>query len=159
LDPPVAPPRGPAIDILFNLGGGRYRTRWQCPPGGPLSTSSSTLVVAAAGPIGSTPLWAHHRRPLQPRWWPLPDPPTAPLRVSAIDVLFNLGGGHCRTHRQHPPGGPPSTSSSTLMVATAGPADSAPLGGLHRRLLQPRWWPLPGLPAAPLGGPSSMSYS
>jgi hypothetical protein len=47
-------------------------------------------------------------------------------RGPAIDVS-NFGGGHCRTYRQHPPGGPPSTSP-TPMVAAAGPVSSTPKG-------------------------------
>jgi hypothetical protein len=27
-DPPTVPPSGPAIDVFFNLDGGRYWTRW-----------------------------------------------------------------------------------------------------------------------------------
>jgi hypothetical protein len=98
LDPPTAPPMGPplttsptsmvaatgpvgstpkgaAIDVFFNFGGGRYRTHRQHPPRGPQSTSSSTLVVAAARPVGSTP------------------------KGPAIDVFFNFGGGRYRTRR------------------------------------------------------------
>jgi hypothetical protein len=89
--------RGPAIDV-FNYGGGRYRTCRQhplgahcrclqlwwwplpdlplAPPRGPPLTSS-TLVVAAAGPAAST------------------------QRAPAVDV-FNFSGGRCRTYRQHP---------------------------------------------------------
>jgi hypothetical protein len=73
-----SPPNGPAIDVFYNFGGGRYRTHRQHPlgappsmfattlvvattkstsstPRGPPSTSPLTLVVAAAGPTGSTP--------------------------------------------------------------------------------------------------------
>jgi hypothetical protein len=119
---------GPAIDVLFNLDGGRYRTHRQRPPGGPPSmsystsvvaatgptgsaplgvppsTSSSTSVVATTGPVGSAPQGARHRRLLQPWWWWLPDPPTAP------------------------PGGPPSTSFSNSMVDVARPTDSTSRG-------------------------------
>jgi hypothetical protein len=48
------------------------------PSGAPPSTSSSTSGVDAVGPTGSTPQGA------------------------PIDVLFNLGGARCRTHRQRP---------------------------------------------------------
>jgi hypothetical protein len=37
--------------------------------------------------------------------------------------VFNFGGGRCRTCCEHPPGGPLLTSS-TLMVAAVGPANS-----------------------------------
>jgi hypothetical protein len=94
--------------------------------GGPPSTSS-TSVVAAAGPADSNP------------------------QGPAIDVS-NFVGGRCRTCRQHPPGGPPSTSS-TLVVVAAGPAASTPQGARHRRL-QLQWWLLPDLPQAPPKGPA-----
>jgi hypothetical protein len=93
-------------------------------PRGP-SLMSSTSVVVNAGPAASTSQGPAHRR-LQLRWWPLPDLLTAPPRGCAIDVS-NFGGDHCRTYRQHPPGGPPSTSLSSV-VATAGPAGSTPQG-------------------------------
>jgi hypothetical protein len=128
------PRRGPAIDVFINLGGDRCWNRWQRPLGSPPSTSSLSSVVATAGPTGSTPQGAHHHRLLQPRWWPLSDPPNASPRRLAIDVFFKLSGGHCRTHRQCPLGGPPSTSSSTSVVAVAGPTSSAPQGAHHRRL-------------------------
>jgi hypothetical protein len=53
--PTGSTPRGPAIDVFFNLGGGRYRTHQQHPLGGSPSTSSLTSVVAATGPVGSAP--------------------------------------------------------------------------------------------------------
>jgi hypothetical protein len=138
--------RGPTIDV-FNFNGGRRRTWHQHPPGGPPSTSS-TSVVATAGPAASTPQGgppltsstsvvvtvghaastpheAHHRR-LQLRWWLLSDVPQAPPKGPTFDV-FNFGGGRCRTCRQHPPGAPPSTSS-TSMVAAVGPIASTPRG-------------------------------
>jgi hypothetical protein len=106
----------------------------------------------------STPRGARHRRLRQLQWWPLSELPTAPA------------------------GGPPSTSSSTTMVAAAGAPDSTPRGpaidvfinydggrcrssrqhpqgARHRRLHQLRWWPLPELPTAPLGGLPSTSSS
>jgi hypothetical protein len=55
LDPPAVPPRGPAINIFFKLGGGSFQTHRQCTTGGPPSTPSSTSMVDAAGPTGSTP--------------------------------------------------------------------------------------------------------
>jgi hypothetical protein len=60
------------------------------------------------------------------RWWPLPDMPPAPPRGPAIDV-FNFNSGRCQTCRQHPPRGPPSTSS-TSVVAAAGHAATTPRG-------------------------------
>jgi hypothetical protein len=105
-------PQGPAIDVIFNIGGGRCWTHQQCLRGGPPSTSSSTSMVNAARPVGSAP------------------------QGPAIDIIFNIGGGHCRTRRQcpqgarhrhlpqaqwwtlldpptAPPRGPPSSSTST----------------------------------------------
>jgi hypothetical protein len=125
---PTAHPKGPAIDV-FNFSGGRCRTCRQQPPGGPPSTSS-TSVVDVVGHAASTPQGARHQR-LQLRWWTLPDLPLAPPRGPAIDV-FNFDGGRCRTNRQHPQ-------------------------GVHHRRLQLRWWTLPDLPPAPLGGPPSTS--
>jgi hypothetical protein len=103
--------------------------------------------------------------------------PTASTpRGVAIDVS-NLSGGRCRTYRQHPLRGPPSTSStlavaaagpadstprgpplmsSTSVVVTAGPAASTPQGARHQRL-QLRWWPLLEIPTATPGGLPSMS--
>jgi hypothetical protein len=46
------------------------------PPRGPPSTSPAS-VVAATGPVASTPQGACHQR-LQLRWWPLLDLPPAP---------------------------------------------------------------------------------
>jgi hypothetical protein len=127
-DSPAALPKGPAIDIIFNLGGGCCRTRWQCPQGAHHRRCLLNLVADAAGPTGNTPQGARHRRLIQPGWWSLPDSPTPPpIGGSTIDV-FNLGGGHCLTCRQRPPGDPPSTSSPTSMVDTAGPIDSVPRG-------------------------------
>jgi hypothetical protein len=71
---------------------------------------SSTLVVDAVGPTDSAPQGDRHRHLLQPWWWPLLDPPTAPPRGATIDVFSKLGGGHCWTRQQHPLGGPPLTS-------------------------------------------------
>jgi hypothetical protein len=94
--------RDPTIDAFFNFDGDRYWTRRLHLSGGPPSTSSSTLVVAATGHAGSAPQQAHHRCLLQIRWWPLLDPPTAPPRGPTIDLFFNIDGGRCQTHRQHP---------------------------------------------------------
>jgi hypothetical protein len=55
---------------------------------------------------------------------------------------------------RHLPGGPPSTSSSTSVVAAAGAPGSTSQGARHRHLHQLRWWPLSELPAAPCGGPA-----
>jgi hypothetical protein len=75
--------------------------------------SSSTSVVDAVGLTGNGP------------------------RGPAIDVVFNLDGGHCQTHRQRPLGGLPSTSSTSSVVDATRPTDSTPPGAYHRRLLQP----------------------
>jgi hypothetical protein len=84
----------------------------------------------------------------------LPDLPPATPRGPAINVS-NFGGGRCRTCRQQPPGGRPSTSPTPVVAAT-GPTDSTPQGAHHRRL-QLQWWSLPKIPTAPPGGPPSTS--
>jgi hypothetical protein len=166
--------QGPAINV-FSFGGSRCRTCRQ------------------------HLLGAHHRR-LQLQWWPLPDLPPAHPRWSAI-IVFNFGGGRCRICRQDPPQEPTSTSStlvmataghtarppppmgpastsSTSVVAAAGHATSPPRGsaidvfsfgggrcrtchqhtqGARHQRLQLRWWPLPNMAPAPLGGPPSTS--
>jgi hypothetical protein len=164
-NPLVATPKGLAINTFFTQGGGHCQTHRQHPPGGPLSMSSSALVVDTVEPTGSAP------------------------RGPTIDVFFNLGGGRCRTRHQrllHPrwallpdqptavPGGLPLMSSSTLVVVTVGPTGSTPRGfgidvffilsggcwqthqqcayGVHHRcLIHPRWWLLPDLLAVPQG--------
>jgi hypothetical protein len=115
--------------VVFNLGGGRHWTRWQRPPGGPPSMSSSTSTVETTGPTDSAPQDAHHRC-LQYQWWMLPNPPAAPPRGQAIDIFFNLSGGRYWTHRQRS------------------------LGGHHHCRLQPWWWTLSDLPTAPPRGPA-----
>jgi hypothetical protein len=103
-DPLAAPPGGPPSTSSSKLGGGCCQTRRYHPPGGPPSMFSSTWVVDSVGPAGSVPKGACHRRHLQPRWWMLPDPPAAPPRGPAIDVLQQLvaiAGIHC----QRLPGG------------------------------------------------------
>jgi hypothetical protein len=137
-----APPRGQFTANIFSFCRTHFIPPWM--QGGPPSTSS-TLVVAAAGPAVSTllgpaidisdsgggryrtccqnPQGASHRR-LQLRWLPLPDLPPAPLRAPAINVS-NSGGGRCQTYCQQTLGGPPSTSP-TSVVATAGPAANTP---------------------------------
>jgi hypothetical protein len=138
--------------------GGRYQRlqiRWwplsdlsPAPPRG-LTIDVSTLVVATAGPTASTPEGGRHRR-LHLRWWPLSDLSLAPPRGPAIDVS-NFDGGRCQTCHQHSLGGPPSTSS-TSVVAAVGDTGSTPRG-CHRRL-QLRWWSLLDLPPAPPRGPA-----
>jgi hypothetical protein len=128
---------------------------WPLPP-----STSPTSVVAAVRPTDSTPRGPaidvsnsrggrSHHRCLQLQWWPLPDLPSAPPRGPAINVS-NSGCGRCRTYRQHPPEGSPSTSPP-LVVAVAGPDASNPRGACHRRL-QLWWWPLPDPPTAPPRG-------
>jgi hypothetical protein len=105
---------------------------------------------------------------------------TMDARGPTIDA-FNSGGGRCRKSRQHPPGGSPSTSSTSVVVAV-GPAASTHQRACHRRLqlsvvaatgptastpqeahhrhLQLRWWPLLDLsPASPGGPPLTSSTS
>jgi hypothetical protein len=93
------------------------------PLGGPPSTSS-TSVVAAAGPAASTP------------------------RGPTIDI-FNFGGGRCRTCRQHPQGA--TINVSNFGGGRCQTCCEHPPGANHRRL-QLRWWPLPDLLPAPLRG-------
>jgi hypothetical protein len=104
-DPLTSPSKGSAIDVFFNLGGGRYRTHRQRPLGPPPSMYSTSAVDDAVA-TSSAPQAPHHRHLLQPRWWPLSDLPPAPLRRPAIDVLQqvvvvasiycqHLLGGHC----------------------------------------------------------------
>jgi hypothetical protein len=50
------------------------------------------------------------------------------INVTSSDTMYNYGGGHCPTRWYHPPRGPPSTSSSTMVVAATGPVDSTPRG-------------------------------
>jgi hypothetical protein len=69
-------------------------------------------------------------------------------------VVEDKGTGCCQRYRQHLPGGPSSTSSSTSVVATVGDIDSTSQGAHHRCLLQLRWWLLPEIPTAPLRGPA-----
>jgi hypothetical protein len=121
-------------------------------PRGPPSTSSTNSVADAAGPTGSAsqggrhqrrlqPQWwtlpdpltapprgAHHRHHLQARWWTLPNMPVVPPRGPATDVVFNLGDGCCWTRQQCLPGSPPSTSSSNSVVDASRPTDSTPRG-------------------------------
>jgi hypothetical protein len=116
--------------------------------------SSSTSVVVAVGPASST------------------------LKGPTIDVFFNFGGDCCRTHQQHPPRGPSSTSSQLQWwllpdPPTAPPKGPAfdvfcnfsgghcrtrwqqPQGAHHRCFLQLRWCPLSDPPTAPLKTSSS----
>jgi hypothetical protein len=125
VDAPAAPPRGPALDVIFNLGGGCCQTHRQRPPWGLPSTPSSTSVVDAAGPADSAPQGACHSSTLMVD----ADGPTdsAPLGPT-IDVVFHISGRHCWTRHQHPPRGPPSTSSSISVVDADRPASSAPRG-------------------------------
>jgi hypothetical protein len=65
--------------------------RWDREPcRGLLSTPSSTTVVAAAGPPGSTSQGARHRHLHQLRWWPLPNLPVAPPKGVCHRCLHQL---------------------------------------------------------------------
>jgi hypothetical protein len=145
------------------------------PPGGPPSTSSSTTVVAAIGNTNSTPRGptinvffsfgggrcrkyqqhpqgAGHRRLLHLRWWLLPDfdqhPPGGPQSMSSTSVVVTV------RNTDSTPRGPPSTSSLASLVAAAKNIDSTPQGARHRRLVQLSWWPLPEIPIALPRGPA-----
>jgi hypothetical protein len=104
-DPPAAPPpRGPTIDKIFKLSGGRSRTHWQCPPGGSPLTSSSNSTVDAAGTAGSAPRGPVIDVFFKTLWWTLSDPPAVPPRGTTIDVLqqlITISSIHC----QRLPGG------------------------------------------------------
>jgi hypothetical protein len=103
-EPTDSTPRGPAIDVVFNIGGRHCQNRRQHPPGGPVIDVLFNLDGGHCRTRLQLPQGARHGRLLQPRWWTLLDPPVAPPR------------------------GPPSTSSSTSVVDVAGPTDSAPRG-------------------------------
>jgi hypothetical protein len=183
--------RGATIDI-FSFGGGRCQTccqhhlgarhqhlqlrRWPlpeipiAPPGGPPSTSS-TSVVAASGPATSTPQGARYGR-LQLQWWPLSDLPPAPPgdppstsptsvvaavrnpdstpRGPAIDV-FNSGGGRYWTCQKHPRG--PAINVFNFGGGRCRTCRQHPPGGPHRRL-QLQWWPLPDMSPSTTQGAS-----
>jgi hypothetical protein len=143
--PMVAPPSTSSTSVV--AAAGPYR---QHPLGG-LPSTSSTSVVATAGPAASTPRGSAidvfnfdggRYRTL---------PPTHP-RGLVIDV-FNFGGGRYRICCQHPPEGPSSTCS-TSMVAAIGPAASTPPGAPPS--MSPTSKPLA---PAPLGGPPSTFLS
>jgi hypothetical protein len=61
-------------------------------------------------------------------WWALPRSGIASqgatINVISSNNTFHFGGGHCRTHWQHPLEGPPSTSSLTSVVAATRPTDN-----------------------------------
>jgi hypothetical protein len=101
--------------------------------------SSSTSVVDAVGPAGSAPRVHTIDVVFKTRWQPLSDPLTVPPWGPAIDVVFKLGGGHCRTHRQRLLVGPPSMSTSTSVVDTAGPIGNAPQGPAIDVVFK-TWW-------------------
>jgi hypothetical protein len=96
-DPPTTPLGGPAIDIIFKLGGERCRTHEQRPLGGP---TIDVVFKLGHGQCQTRPhchRGGRHRRRLQTGWWTLLDPPVGPPGWSAIDVIFKLGGGRCET--------------------------------------------------------------
>jgi hypothetical protein len=100
----------------------------QHPPGGPPSTSS-TSVVAAVGL------------------------PTASPRGPAINV-FNFGGGCCRSTNSTPRG--PANDVFISSGGCCWPSASTPQGAHHRHL-QLQWRPLPVYRHNPPGGPPSVS--
>jgi hypothetical protein len=155
---PTAPPRGAAMDIS-NFSGGRchhrrLQLRWwplpkipTAPPGGPPSTSPTSVVVGTRD-TGSTPMgpaidvsnfgdgrcWKYRQHP--PRGPPSTSSTLVVVvaarhaattaRGAAINVS-NFTGGRCQRYLQHPPRGPPSTSP-TSVLATVGDTDSTPSG-------------------------------
>jgi hypothetical protein len=93
---PSAPARGGGSSSMFpSIDGGRSRISSSTASQGIHRRCFLTLMVGAPGSPSALAKGAHHRRPLQPRWWPLLDPLAAPPRGFAIDVFFNLGGGRC----------------------------------------------------------------
>jgi hypothetical protein len=123
--PASAPPGGPS-SMFLSIDSGAPGSSAPAPPGNP---SSTFLSVDGERSRTSSSGTSHG---------------------SAIDV-FSFGGG-CYPTASTPQGGPPSTSS-TSVVAAAGHAASTPQGARHRRL-QLRWWPLPDLPPTPPRGPA-----
>jgi hypothetical protein len=111
--------QGGPPSIFLSVDGGRFEISSSCTSNGPHRCYFLMLMVGAPGSPSTPVKGARHRRPLQPRWWPLSDLTTSP------------------------PMGLPLTSSSILVVAAAGPTGSAPQWVCHRCLLQPRWWALP----------------
>jgi hypothetical protein len=81
------------------------------------------------------------------RWWPLSKIPAAPPRGPVIDVS-NFAGRRCWTCRQHLQG--PTIDVSIFGGSCWRTCRQHPQGPRHRRL-QLQWWPLPDMPAAPLG--------
>jgi hypothetical protein len=120
-------PQGAAIDVIFKLGCRNCRTRRQRPPGGSPSTSYSNSVVDAAEPTGSAPQGGRHRRRLQNLVADVVEPAgSAP--GPTINVVFNIGGGRSRTHRQHPSGARHRRCLQNSVTGAAGPTGSAPRG-------------------------------
>jgi hypothetical protein len=125
LDSPSAPPRGATIDIVF-------KTRWRmlsdpliAPPGGShqrrLKPQWWTLSDPPAAPLGAPPSMSsskfssrscqtcrqhpqgpRHRCHLQNSVAEAARPVGSTPWGPAIDIILNLGGGRCRTHRQRP---------------------------------------------------------
>jgi hypothetical protein len=121
----LAPPGGP-LSTFLSVDGGRS---WISSSGTSRGPPSMFLSVDGGRSriFSSGTSWI----PDGDRWWPLSEIPATPLKGPAID-FFNFSGGCCRTCRQHPPWGLPSTSS-TSVVAAAEPAASTPQGA-HRHL-------------------------
>jgi hypothetical protein len=127
----LAPPSGTVVDVCY-VDGGCSRIFVSTSQGAHRRCFLTLMIDAPRSLASAPPRWpavdARHRHRLQPRWWTLPDAPAVPPKGPAIDVVFKLGGRRCQTHRQRPPGGPPSTSSSILVVDAVGPDDSASQG-------------------------------
>jgi hypothetical protein len=60
LDSSASPPKGPAIDIIFETQWRTLSDPLAAPPRGPDIDIFLTSVVNATGPTGSAPQWARH---------------------------------------------------------------------------------------------------
>jgi hypothetical protein len=116
---------GPPSTSSSKLGSGCCRTHRQHPPGGShqrrLRPQWWTLSDPPAAPLGAPPSMSsskfssrscqtcrqhpqgpHHRCHLQNSVAEAARPVGSTPRGPAIDIILNLGGGRCRTHRQCP---------------------------------------------------------
>jgi hypothetical protein len=121
---PPAPPRGSSIDV-FNFSGGHCWTCRQQPPGGPPSTSP-TSMVAATGPVASTPRGppSTHSTSVVAAAGPAASTPREPAihvsnfwtsssdtsRGPTVNAFLSIYGGRSRTLAMAPLGGPSSTA-------------------------------------------------